>query len=373
MDGIARNVTAQGLDAEQVAQDLIEQLRGDDLRLVAVFADWRIDPVTLARTMQKALPAPVVGCTTLGVISARTPIATAVALGLYGDWLRVGVGVANDLPRSALAYSRDAVHRAAAALGTTAEKLESARHVAFTLVDGSCGHGEAFCIGSAATAPQIRMVGGSAATEHGAKNRRAYVWANGEVSCDAGVVVLLESKLPFEAVTSQHLRPTQIKTVVTAASGRTIHELDGKPAADRLRELVGRLGDESRPSEHAFARFIEGVPYVRSMTHIEGTDIHVACAVDVGHVLRIMVPGDLIAQTTADLATARDRLGGEILALLVFSCIGRHWHAQARGLEDELARTYASYPTVGFQSFGEQTGMLLVNSTLTALAIGARS
>lgn len=372
MDGIARNVTARGLDAEQVARELIDQLRGDDLRLVVVFADWRIDAATLARTLQQALPAPVVGCTTIGVISARTPIATAAALGLYGDWLRVGIGVANELTRSALVHGRDAVHRAAAALGTSAEKLDSARHVAFTLVDGSCGHEEAFCIGSAATAPQIRMVGGSAATEHGATDRRPYVWANGEALTDAGIVVLLDSRLPFEAVTSQHLSPTPMKTVVTAASARTIHELDGKPAADRLRELVGRLGDESRPSECAFARFIDGVPYVRSMTCIEGSDIHLACAVEVGHVLRIMVPGDLIAQTAADLATTRDHLGGELLALLAFSCIGRHWHALARGLEDELARTYAAYPTTGFQSFGEQTGMLLVNCTLTALAIGAR-
>src|SRR5262245_6199911 len=68
--GIARNVVASGLDAEQVAEQLISQLRGEGLRLVVVFADWRIDPAILARTMQQALPAPVVGCTTIGVISS---------------------------------------------------------------------------------------------------------------------------------------------------------------------------------------------------------------------------------------------------------------------------------------------------------------
>ncbi|HEY5921491.1 MAG TPA: FIST N-terminal domain-containing protein, partial [Kofleriaceae bacterium] len=198
MDGIARNVTANGLDATDVANQLAVQLKADDLRLAVVFADWRIDPAVLARSLQQALSAPVVGCTTIGVISATPGTSTAAALGLYGDWLRVGIGIANELPKSALARSRDAVHRAAAAIGTTADKLDSARHVAFTLVDGSCGHEEAFCIASAATAPQIRMVGGSAATEHGSTKRRAYVWANGEALADAGVVVLLDSKLPFE-------------------------------------------------------------------------------------------------------------------------------------------------------------------------------
>jgi len=374
MDGIARNVTATGLDAEQVAAELAEKLRGDQLRLAVVFADWRIDPATLARSLQQALPAPVVGCTTLGVITAvRGEAPTAAAVGLYGDWVKVGIGTATDLPKAALVRSRDAVHGAAAALGTTAAKLDSARHVAFTLVDGSCGHEEAFCIASAATAPQIRMVGGSAATEHGSNHRRAYVWANGEALADAGVVVLLDSRLPFEAVTSSHLVATQMKTVVTSAQGRTINELDGRPAAERLRELVGQLGDESRPSGYSFARFIDGMPYVRSMTHIEGARVHLACAVEVGHVLRLMRPGDLVGQTARDLAAARDRLGGELAVLFAFSCIGRHWDAAARGLERGLAETYASYPTIGFQSFGEQTGMLLVNHTLTGLAIGAHA
>jgi hypothetical protein len=338
-----------------------------------VFADWRIDSAVLARELQQALPAPVIGCSTIGVISgASSDAPTAAAVGLYGDWLEVGIGIATELSKSALARSRDAVHQAAAALGTTADKLDSSRNVAFTLVDGSCGHEEAFCIASAATAPQIRMVGGSAATEVGSQ-RRAFVWANGEALADAGVVVVLDSKLPFEAVTSSHLVATPMKTVVTSADGRTIHELDGRPAAERLRELVGQLDDESRPSEYSFARFIDGIPYVRSLTQIDGTRVQLACAVEVGHVLRLMQPGDLIGQTARDLATARDRLGGQLAVLFVFSCIGRHWDAAARNLEHGLAETYAAYPTIGFQSFGEQTGMLLVNHTLTALAIGARA
>lgn len=371
--GIARTVTATGFEADGVTRDLVAGLRGDGLRVVLVFADWRIDSAALARGLQQALPAPVVGCTTIGVIaghSATPP--SAAAIGLYGDHVRAGIGVASDLPKSALARSRDAVHQAAAAIGRTVEVLEPRRHVAITLVDGSCGHEEAFCIASAATAPQIRVVGGSAATEV-ASTRRSFVWANGEALADAGIVVLLEVGVPFEAVTSQHMIATDMKTVVTAAQGRIIDELDGRPAAEHLRELVRQLGgtlDESRPSEYAFARFVDGVPYLRSMTRLEGTRVHLACAVENGHVLRLMRPGDLIGQTQKDLGAAARRLGGELSALLVFSCIARHWEAASRGLEQPLAEAYARYPAIGFQSFGEQTGMLLVNHTLTALAIG---
>jgi hypothetical protein len=96
------------------------------------------------------------------------------------------------------------------------------------------------------------------------------VWVNGEVLTDAGVVIVLESDQPFHAVTSAHLVPTELRTVVTAVSGRVIEQLDGRPAAPRLRQLIASIGDrldEPRPS-HAFARYINGVPYVRSLHEV---------------------------------------------------------------------------------------------------------
>src|SRR5690606_27653453 len=114
------------------------------------------------------------------------------------------------------------------------------------------------------------------ATEIGS-SQRASVWLRGETYTDAGIVVVLESALPFEAFRSQHSIATELKTVVTEASGRTLDELDGHPAADRLRTLVRQLGgtlDESRPSEYSFARFVDGVPYLRSMTGLDGGRVH---------------------------------------------------------------------------------------------------
>lgn len=375
---IARHLLASGRDAAHVAGELAAGLNapGDaPLALVFAFADWRLDPASFARELQRGCAtAPVVGCSTIGPIGASGPAEApaAAALGLYGDWLRAGIGLAGDLTSSPLVRSRDAVGLAAAALGTTPGALDPMRHVMVTLVDGCCGGEEAFCIGSAATAPQIRFVGGAAASEPGG-TRPAYVWARGEALPDAGVAVLLESQLPFAVVSSTHLVPTDARTVVTAASGRIIEQLDGRPAAERLRELVAGLGgtlDEARPARFQLARFIDGVPYVRAMTRIDGTRVHLAGAVEPGHVLRVMRPGDLIGRTRRDLAATAELLGGDLAALLAFSCIGRHWEAATSGLERELAEVHAAYPTTGCQTAGEQTGMLLVNCTLTGLAIG---
>jgi hypothetical protein len=371
---IAVQALATGGPAEHIARALVERLAAPGLQIAFVFADHRLDPAVLAR-IQRALSAPVVGCTTTGALGpGMVPSAepSAVALGLYGAGVRVGVGIAPELSRAALARSSEAVHQAALALGTTAEALDPGRHVAITLVDGCCDHEEAFCIGSAASAPKIRFVGGAASTNLDTDSR-TYVWANGEVLSDAGIVVVLDSEQPFHAVTSSHLVATELRTVVTSASGRVIDELDGRPAAPRLRQLVATIGevlDEPRPT-HSFARYIDGVPYVRSLNRVAGDRLHLASAVETGHILHVMRPGDMIRITKRDLATAAERVGGSMAAFLAFSCIGRHSEAAIRGTAHELSAAYGAYPTVGFQTLGEQSGMLLLNHTLTGLAIGA--
>lgn len=373
MDGIARQVVASGSDASEVAHKIVEGLASPGLRLAFVFADWRLDPARIAAITHRGLSAPVVGASTLGVVAKGASIdgIAAVGLGLYTDRFAIGLGVAPDLPKSPLTRSRDAVNRAAAALGTSASALDPTRHLGITLLDGTCGHEEAFCIGSAAAAPQIRFVGGCAATENG-DGRRAYIWVNGEVMSDAGVIVVIQTDLPFHAVTSSHLIPTELRTVVTAAHGRIVDELDGRPAALRLRQLLATIGEtvEDRRPAFSFARYIDGVPYVRSLMYIEGDRLHLATAVEPGHVLRVMQQGDLIGTTARDLAVAEEKVGGSIEALLAFSCLGRHRDAGTHGLERELAGVYSSYPTVGLQTLGEQTGMLLVNHTLVGLALG---
>jgi hypothetical protein len=373
---IARQAVATGTNSEQVAREIVDQLRAPDLRIAFVFTDWRHDAHVFARITQRGLsPALALGGTATGVIANFAPFEgmTAVGLGLYGDSITAGIGVASDLTKSALTRSRDAVQRAAVSMGRSPNGLDPARHVAITLVEGRSGQEEAFCIGSAAAAPQIKFIGGCASTEVQC-DRKPFVWLGGEVMTDAGLVILLESELPLHVISSHHLLPTEAKTVVTSAAGRVITELDGQPALRRLREITAWLGNEitmPRPSTHAFARYIDGVPYVRSITHFEGEHIHLSCGVEVGHVLRIMRPGDLIRQTTGDLASAAEKVGGSIGALLVFSCLGRHWEAAARNLDRELAGAYAHYGAVGCQSFGEQSGMLHVNHTLTGLAIGS--
>jgi hypothetical protein len=371
---IARQALATGGPAAELARALVDRLASPELQIAFVFADRRLDPLAFT-AIQRLLCAPVVGGTVSGVVgpgSVPSGAPAAVGLGLYGDAVRVGVAVAPELSKAALTRGRDAVHQAAVALGTTVDALDPGRHVAITLFDGRSDHEDAFCIGSAASAPKIRFVGGAPATELDAA-QPTVLWAKGELLTDAGVVIVLDSEQPFHAVSSSHMVATEIRTVVTAASGRVIEELDGRPAAPRLRQLVASLGDtleEPRPV-HALARYLDGVPYVRSLHRVAGDHLVLASAVEVGHILRVMRPGDLIRTTRRDLATATDRVGGTMAAFLGFSCMARHAEAGLRRAGHELVAAHAAYPMIGLQTLSEQSGMLLVNHTLTGLAIGA--
>lgn len=392
MEPIARQVQATGGDPVTLARALADRLAGPELALALVFVDHRLEPSAFA-ALQRALPAPVIGCVAPAVIGPGTlpdGAPAAVALGLYGSWLRVGVGVAAELSRavgdptdragalaSGLARGRDAVHAAAAMLGTPLEALEPSRHVALTLFDGLSPQVEAFCIGAAAAAPQLRFVGGGAAGIAAGElpargDVRTAVWANGALHFDAGVVALLDSDQPFHVVAASHLVATELKTVVTAASGRAIEALDGRPAASQLRRMLERSGealDVPEPS-HALARLIDGVPYVRSIVRVEGERLVLSSAVEPGHILRVMRPGELARTTQRALAAAAERVGGTMAAFVAFSCLARHAEARLRGGR-ELAAVQAAYPMVGIQTVSEQSGMLLVNHTLAGLAIGA--
>ncbi|MFT3693414.1 MAG: FIST N-terminal domain-containing protein [Kofleriaceae bacterium] len=367
---LARNVTVRGDDPTLVAKQLGEKLVADDLALVVVFADWRMDRVAFVSAMQRVFGAiPVVGATAIGIVGGS---GTTAAQGLYG--LRCGIGVAPELSKHALLRGRDAVERAAQMLGTRPEQLDPHKHVAVSLLDGSTQSEEPFCIGAASAAPQIRMVGGGASTGIDGVTLlgRQAVWATGELFTDAAVVVVLETSRPFETITSNHLVPTELRTVVTSASHRTIKELDGMPASRRFAELIAKVGgviDSTTPLSYTFARMIDGVSYVRSIGAIRDREIELACSIETGHVLRIMKSGDLVGQTERDLDAAARRLNG-IGALLAFSCVYREAEAARDGTADQLANVLGRYPTTGVQSFGEQSGFLYVNHTLTALALG---
>lgn len=359
-----------------LATALAEQLAPRAGELVLVFVDAALDPEAVAPALAAALaPAEVIGCTSSGEIAGPVTSGTAVAVVLGPPDVRFAVELAVALSTGPMRAGRAAVDRAIARLEPTGDHLDPRRHVVLTLHDGHATSAEGFCLGTAAAAPRVGFVGGVASHPIGATSRPA-VFAAGRAHRDAGVVVVLDSALPFEVISSEHMAPSPLRVVVTAAdaTGRWIHELDGHPAADRWRELVASLGaptpiTSATAARFPFATYIGDRPYVRSIVEVGPVSLRVAAAVDEGSVLRIMQAGDLVASTRVALDGVRDRLG-PLAAVIAFSCIARHTEADDRGARADLDRLYEALPLIGFHSFGEQIGPLLVNHTLCALALG---
>ena len=349
------------------------------------FVSSVLDPSQVAAALHERLaPARVIGCTSFGEISGPASTQTAVGLLLDGVRVKAGVGLAAELSRGPIQSARAAVADAAHALELTPDELDPARHVAITLVDGRSPMAEGFCLGTAASAPRIGFVGGAASdaydvprgTVPGTDLRMAAVFHGGVAHRDAGLVVVLAPQGSFEVITSEHMIPTPLRVVVTGADPvrRLVNELDGFPAVKRYAEVIRAAGangplDNALAARFPFAIYVGGRPYVRSVSGVTGDELRRAAAVDEGAVLRIMRPGDMVAQTRGALAGANARLGS-LDAVLAFSCLGRHLEAVSRGATGALDDVYASLPVSGFHSFGEQSGPLLVNHTLAALALG---
>jgi hypothetical protein len=378
---VGRQAHAAGHDSSAVAAVLAEQLAGSDATLVLAFADHRLRLGPISAAIERATGAPCVACATTGPISAAEPAlrdgdgASAhepqvIAVALSRQWARAGVGIARDLGHRAVASARGATHQAAAALGRAPATLEPERHVAITLFDGRSGHEESFCVGSAGAAPQVKFVGGVAWAEPGIAN----LAIGGTEMSGAGAVLLLESERPFRPVSSVHVEPSATRCVVTASNGRRILELDGFPAVSRYRKLLAEMGAPDLPFEalvprYPLAMYMRGTPYIRSIRAAQGEVLELTSAISSGQVLRVMRSGDLIGSTVKDLAAADEALAGTQL-LLAFSCVSRRRDAITRSLQASLAAAYARFPVVGFDSHGEQAGMVLVNHTLSGLAIG---
>jgi small ligand-binding sensory domain FIST len=96
----------------------------------------------------------------------------------------------------------------------------------------------------AAAHPGVAVVGGLASAARGPGGNRLLLDAT--ASTDGAVGVLLRAEQVGPAVVSQGCRPVGEPMVVTRAERSIVHELAGRPALERLRDLAAGLDEEDR-------------------------------------------------------------------------------------------------------------------------------
>ncbi len=322
------------------------------------------------RVMELAGPGATIGTTAHGVMAdgrgvEGEPAVAVWAASLPGTRVRTFFPVAQRRP-GAGPDGRDAI--AVRGLVPPAED----DHVAVLLADPSVFPVSGVLDRLASTHPGFPVTGGL--TGGPGADR---LFAGGTVHHGGAVGVLLGGASDARVVVSQGCRPIGPPMVVTSARDNRIAELAGRPAAERLREIVTALPPEEQ--EQALTGLHLGVAvdeYAES--HDRGDFlVRAVLAVDVGD--GAVIAGDLVEVGTTVRFQVRDAAGAaqdlhELLApvrraapaagALLFSCNGRgagmfgdadhDVHAVRVGLDPHGTAPGATGPRVaGFFAAGE--------------------
>ena len=184
------------------------------------------------------------------------------------------------------------------------------------------------------------------------------------------VVLTFSGAVTLHAVVSQGCDPIGPDLIVTASGGRVINELGGRPAYERLVEIVEALPDERRElvshsltmgsvidenrSEHRRGDYlIRGVVGA----DVESGAIVVGDLPRVGQTMRFHVrePGGADRDLRLALAAERAVLGDRIVAGVLFSCTGRREGPVPLRNDDDatVGEELAGVPGAGMLCSGE--------------------
>ncbi len=345
----------------------------------------------------------IIGGTTAGEYSSavsKPMTGTVAVMTLKSHYLKVGVGVGNDISENPFESGREAVHKAYASLkdNPTASAILSLTYmsknspdllkvkpfVSIVLPDGMSGQEEEFLRGMiSGVGSNLPIVGGS--TGDDLKFEKTYQFANG-VYTNSGVVAILSSVLKIGVGYGHPYFPTQKGAIVTKSIGRVVYELNGRPAEDVMKELLEteQLTPEvlaKKPmgvkSSDVFGEYV-----IKSAMKPNGDgSVTFYAEVNEGSYLTVMDTnrGYTIESFKNALNSAIENAGSpkKIGAIIIFNCILRHLVKERLGVNDVdiIHEMLGDVPVIGFNTYGEQGATKggsigHYNQTSTILVIG---
>jgi hypothetical protein len=334
-DRVAGSSAAAGEGACANAVEAAIAALGREPGLVLAFPAGDVDPAAVAHEAQAAAgSARVAGMTGTGAIGADGPIGTGCSAIAFSSALLAGIGVAEGGdPRSA---GRDAAAQALA-------PLDDAPHALLLLfVDSEAGDQAEVVAGAYSMAGgTIPLAGGAAG---GARRAR---FADGRALADGVVAVAIGSSAPIGVGISHGCMPRGAPSIVTRADGRTVLQLDGRPAQDVYFEKLGVEGVDIDDEEFEVLAMVHPLaePELSGLVrprYLRGRapDGGLVCATSIERNAAVEIcdqTSDSIVQSAR--AAAEDavaQLHGPPEAALVFDCAGRSAWLDGELAEHEL-------------------------------------
>ena len=352
------DVRVGAIEAAQAARSRLARAPVD---LALVFASGHhlaAPEATLEGVSEALAPRALVGCGAGGVLGSGREIEDGTAVAVWAASLGEG---------SARAFHATVEEAGDEAVLQGLPDLEGAS-AALLLPDPYSFPTEAALAFLHAQHPGVPVLGGiaSARTEEGS----AALFIDGEVVEEGAVGVRFEG-VEILACVSQGAAPIGPELTVTAGEGNVIAELAGRPALEKLREVIGELDEDERALvanglllgivvDGGKPSYERGDFLVRGLVGVDPEDGEIAVAAEVhpGQVVRLHARD--AGSADADLRQALDMQahalgGGRPAGALAFTCNGRG--RGMFGIPDHdagvLAEAFGGAPTAGFFAAGE--------------------
>lgn len=338
--------------------------------LVLLFLSPEADlPALALRSSTLFATARVAGCTTSGELTPEGyQSGSIVALGFPARHFAAEALVFTGLSRATGTGIAEAMQAARQRLAMDHSHLPA--EFALLLVDGLSIREDELAAALSAGAGAMPLVGGSAGD--GTRFERTFVLCDGQLYRDAAVACVLRGNCDLRPFSLDHLEPTEIRMVVTAAdpATRTVWRLNDAPAAAEYARLLGRSAaclDTTTFAMNPLAVRVGTRHHIRAIQRVtpEGGFVFFS-AIDEGVVLSLARPRDL-AGHLEQAVTALNR-PARPLAILAFDCIMRRIEAEETQMAGRVARVLSGQRIAGFNTYGEQSGPLHLNQTITGLA-----
>ncbi len=178
--------------------------------------------------------APVVGCSTQGIITQEGPdelLRRVEVMVFDSDVMRFTPVLAKGLKEDSYGAGKKIAETLRTAWPTDAKAL-------LLITDGLSINSDALFKGIEELLPQkIPFIGGTASETSVFKN--TYQYFNDEVMEDAAIGILISGDFDIDVGVSHGSQPVGITRTVTKAEGNHIYEIDNKPAFEVFRDLLG--------------------------------------------------------------------------------------------------------------------------------------
>jgi hypothetical protein len=359
---VARTLAAAGWSAGSAAvTDAIDEAvaaLGSPARLVLFFPDDVGAPEeALAAATTAARGAPVTGMTGRGLITGDGVQHGGCSAIAFGEDIDVGVGLAAGVAADSFGAGRRAALEAVGGL-----RRRAGNTVLLLLLDPMHGdEGEVIDGAYDAVGGGVPIAGG------GANGAVTALFAGGAAHTDAVTAIALSSPERIGIGISHGCRPLPAPVIVTRTEGRTIRELDGRPAEAVYLERLGAAGNELDDARFEVLAALHPLaqPALRGdlrLRHVRGRDDAggLACVARIPANAAVWVTEQsedrIIDSAREAVAEATRGAGGRPRAALVFDCAARK-RALGERVDEEakaLVAAFAERPALaGLYTRGE--------------------